>query len=134
MRLKFGGANALKSAVLAAAALVVIRYCFIDNWPDQVLYSAMSAVSGDYTVYRDGYNERLFRSLRVGMTERQVETIMGPPLRRGLWGDYSAGKQPREGEAWEYTRPNKVMGDYKIRAIWFDNGVVVRIKNSYLFD
>jgi hypothetical protein len=39
------------------------------------------------TIYSAVYSEVSFRRLRRGMTTRQVESMMGPPLAKVRWGD-----------------------------------------------
>ncbi len=65
---------------IAGIVLAFAKYLFIDNRPGDILAAAIAALDGHYTVYAKGYSESKFRSLRVGMTARQVEDIMGPPL------------------------------------------------------
>jgi outer membrane protein assembly factor BamE (lipoprotein component of BamABCDE complex) len=51
---------------------------------------------GEATAYANGYTEHGFRSIKVGMTMAQVNSILGPPLGRGPWGDLP--------QVWFYTQ------------------------------
>ena len=62
--------------------LAFTKYLCIDNRPGTSSPPRFGS-DGEYTVYADGYSESKFRSIRVGMTVRQVEEIMGPPLMKG---------------------------------------------------
>jgi hypothetical protein len=91
--------------------------------------SAISALDGSATVYAEGYSESKFRSIRVGMTARQVEEIMGPPFTRSSC--YSTLGFMNTSNHWGYSRPNKPLGFHKLRAIWFRDGKVSWVENSY---
>jgi outer membrane protein assembly factor BamE (lipoprotein component of BamABCDE complex) len=84
-RVKYSVRRILVAVAFAALILTGIKHVFIDNRPRDILFAAISAPSGDSTIYAQGYSESKFRSLRVGMTPRQVEEIMGPPFERGQW-------------------------------------------------
>jgi hypothetical protein len=116
---------------VCAVVLTLVRFLFIDNWPDQVLLSALCALDGSATVYVRGYSESKFRSLRIGMTAHQVEQIMGPPLSRSQWATTRGGIAD---DVWNYTGANQPLGDYKRRSILFRNGKVFEIYNFYYLD
>jgi hypothetical protein len=87
-----------------------------------------------------GYSESKFRALRVGMTARQVEHIMGPPLARGQWqvpdgrgGPVTVGEGELD-DLWYYTRAGKVRGNFWRREVWFRNGAVYTIDSTYYLD
>ena len=65
--------------------LAFAKTLLIDNRPFDMLFAAICALYGHFTVYAKGHSESNFRSLRVRMTVRQVVDIMGPPLARGQW-------------------------------------------------
>jgi hypothetical protein len=87
------------------------------------------------TVYAPGYDESHFRRVRVGMTRAEVESIMGPPLRRDntsqRWAHY---------ENWIYsdpTPPGRIGDNYWRRWVMFDraaNGKVAVIVSDYYVD
>jgi hypothetical protein len=127
-------AIAVAGIVLAAA-----KSLFIDNRPDDILLAAISALKGHFTVYAEGYSESKFRSLRVGMTVRQVEDIMGPPLERGTWIVPSGGGPVTHWEStvdllWYYTRAGKASGNYWQREVRFRKGLVYRMDGTYYLD
>ncbi len=130
----------------AAAAAVVfalffngIKHVFINNRPRDVFLATLSGLFGQRTFYAAGYSESKFRSLRVGMTPRQVEDIMGPPLFKGQWQETIPGRPiiPEEGplhERWGYSRAAKPMGDYWMREVWFKDGVVYSFERGFYLD
>ncbi len=123
----------------AGIMLAVGKFVFIDNRPIDLLLASLSVVDGDYTVYGGGFSESRFRSVRVGMSERQVENIMGPPLWRGQWMAPAVGLPitPGEGELndlWHYTRAGKASGNYWRREVWFQDGVVYKTEKTYYVD
>jgi hypothetical protein len=130
---------ALIAAAVALYLLWCAKYLFIDNRPLDVLLAAVSTLDGDFTVYRDGFRESAFRSLRVGMSARQVEAIMGPSLDVGQWLETPQGQpiDPGAGRLhplWRYTRPGKQMGDYWQREVWFKDGVVHILESGFYLD
>ena len=88
------------------------------------------------TVYAASYREDRFAQVRVGMTRREVESLLGRPLR----------KAPMPGETWEpddiwvYSEPPGpgCLGDnYWRRWVVFDRGKdgrVAAIVNDYYWD
>jgi SmpA / OmlA family len=85
------------------------------------------------TVYAPGYDESQFRRVRIGMTSKEVESILGDPLRKDStsaqrWGPY---------ENWIYSEPppHGTIGDnYWRRWVMFDDGKVVAIVDDYYED
>jgi hypothetical protein len=130
------------AVAIAGIALAVARFLFIDNRPMDIVFAAISALEGHSTVYAKGYSESKFRSLRVGMTARQVEDILGAPLGRGQWmdtGDTGVVRPltPEEGtphDIWDYTAAGKARGNYWRREVWFRNGVVHQLDRTYYLD
>lgn len=133
----------VRHALIAGAGafyfLWCVKYLFIDNRPLDVLLAAVSTLDGEFTVYRDGFRESAFRSLRVGMTARQVEDIMGPSLDVGQWSE-TLQVQPlllevgRSHASWGYTRPGRPMGDYWRREVWFKDGAVHHLERGFHVD
>src|ERR1700677_330562 len=101
-RLRFKVRNMMVAVAIAGVVVAFTKYLCIDNRPVDLLAAAIGALDGEYTVYADGYSESKFRSIRAGMTARQVEAIMGPPLMKGLWqvpsgrGPFTPGADPRD--------------------------------------
>jgi hypothetical protein len=140
-RARFATRPILAAVVVAVAilALAGAKTLFIDNRPRDVLFAAISALDGDFTVYAEGYRESGFRSLRVGMTARQVEDVMGPPLSVGRWQEPVPGQPITPGagplnDLWSYTRAGKARGNYWQREVWFKDGVVYSIEISFYLD
>jgi hypothetical protein len=139
-RLRFTVRRMMFAVAIAAIVLAFAKILFIDNRPIHILLAAISALDGHFTVYAKGFSESKFRSLRVGMTVRQVEEIMGPPLATGKWQvpDGRGGPvTPGEGDLdnfWNYTRAGKVRGNFWSREVLFRNGLVDRIESTYYLD
>lgn len=137
----------LRRMMVAVAAVGIVLACvkcaFVDNRPVDVVAAALAALDGYSTVYAEGYNESSFRSLRVGMTARQVEKIIGPPLARGEYHSV-AGAWPivpglgQPGEYWSYSRGGKHAEygktSYWKRDVYFRNGVVSDIDRTFSID
>jgi len=124
---------------VAGIVLAVAKSLFIDNRPRDILFAAISALEGHFTVYAKGYSESKFRSLRVGMTVRQVEDIMGPPLERALWTVPSGGGPLATSggivdDLWCYTRAGKARGNYWRSEVMFRNGLVYGKDITYYLD
>jgi hypothetical protein len=124
---------------IAGIALAVAKSFFIDNRPRDLLFAAISALEGHSTVYAPGYSESGFRSLRAGMTARQVEEILGPPLVISQWFDPPPGRPTVPGEGtpgvvWSYTRPRKARGNYWLRWVFFRDGLVHGTETTYWVD
>ena len=108
----FGGAVGL-TAFMAVGFCHTESYCFF--WPTID------------TVYADGYSEKAFCKLRVGMSMSEVNQIMCPPLGSGRDRDGVV----RVG----YTRDGGApFGDFAWfgRSLYVKNGKVIRIvKTTY---
>jgi hypothetical protein len=141
-RLRFTLSRMMVAVAVAGIVLAFAKFLFIDNRPIDILIAAISALDGHSTVYSEGYSESKFRSLRLGMTARQVEDIVGPALERGHWmdsRDTGAGQPTTPGEGnlsdlWYYTRAGKARGNYWRREVWFRDGVVYRTDSTYYLD
>jgi hypothetical protein len=143
VRLRFGIRRMMVVIAMAGIVLALAKYVFIDNRPRDLLIAAISALGGHYTVYAEGYSESKFRSLRVGMTARQVEDIMGPPLTKGHW-QYQSGSGPTTPgvgileDMWYYTRGGKQVrqgtASHWKRTVLFRNGLVYETDITYYLD
>lgn len=63
------------------------------------------------TVYSNNYNEKYFRGIEIGMTQREVKTILGEPLKYYR----SSGR-----EIWSYSSPGGKYENYRVRKVIFD--------------
>lgn len=140
LRPRFTIRRILVAVAIAAIVMAFARALFIDNRPSDILFAAISALEWHFTVYAKGYSESRFRSLRVGMTVREVEDIMGPPLATGKWqvpdgrgGPVTAGQGELD-NLWYYTRAGKVRGNLWRREVWYRNGVVDSVDGTYYLD
>jgi hypothetical protein len=139
-RLRFTVRRMMFAVAIAGIILAFAKALFIDNRPGDILIAAICALEGHFTVYAKGYGESKFRSLRVEMTVRQVEEIMGPPLARRQWqvpdgrgGPVTAGEGVLN-ETWYFSRAGKARGNYWRREVRFRNRVVYRIDSLYYVD
>jgi hypothetical protein len=131
------------AVAIAGIVLAFAKYLFVDNRPGDILVAALGALGGHYTVYAEGYSEAKFRSIRVGMTVRQVEEIMGPPLVKGEWqvpngsGPVTPGVGSLD-DIWYYTRGGKQVkqgtASHWRRAVLLRNGVVCGTDSTYWLD
>jgi hypothetical protein len=84
--------------------------------------------NGFGTIYSKGYSEDHFQMLRIGMTAKQVESILGPPL----W------KIPRSDdevvEIWEYSGPPHDEANYWRRWVFIGNGRVEAVVSDFWID
>jgi hypothetical protein len=142
-RVRFKVRSMMVAVAIAGVVVAFTKYLCIDNRPADVLAAAIGALDGEYTVYANGYSESKFRSIRVGMTVRQVEAIMGPPLMKGLWqvpngsGPFTPGVDPLH-EVWHYARGGKHVqyrtASHWRRAVLFRYTVVWRTDSTYYID
>ena len=86
---------------------------------------------GFCTNYSEGYSERRFNSLRVGMTREEVEAIIGAPLRI-LPRNQDSGS--RDEETWKYSGRRDYTANYWRREVFFENGKVVVVIGDFWFD
>jgi hypothetical protein len=84
------------------------------------------------TIYPKRYSESGFNSLVVGMTQDEVEAIMGPPLEKKAW---LGAAYPVAGgeENWIYSEPSND-GDYWRRWVIFRDGKVLAIVKIWYLD
>lgn len=119
---------------------------------------AIQQVFGDLlfpndTIYSDGFTESAFSTLRVDMSRREVEALLGGPLfeaalidgtvveRRSLesgevvYRSRTASEEAATGYRLEYSRPGPKYDNYYVRAIDIDrNGKVVAVHQSFYSD
>jgi hypothetical protein len=84
------------------------------------------------TVYAPGYTDSQFRKVRIGMTPKEVESILGRPIRKD-----STSQRWSPCENWIYSEPPPpgTIGDnYWRRWVLFDGGEVSAIVDGYYED
>ena len=92
-----------------------------DPWCDVII----SYVFGHDTRYAAGYSEGRWRGLRSGMTTSEVETRMGPPLRRMQYdGDH---------DIWWYSEFPRG-SDYWKRGVSFRGGAAENFIGGFYLD
>jgi hypothetical protein len=143
LNLRFRVRRIMVVVAIVGVVLALAKYLIIGNRPGDILAAALGALDGHYTVYAEGYSESKFRSIRVGMTVRQVEDIMGPPLVKGQCQvpNESAPITPGVGPLDDiryYTRGGKHVqqgtASHWQRAVLFRNGVVWGTDSTYWLD
>ncbi|MCD6066763.1 MAG: hypothetical protein K0S33_1589 [Bacteroidetes bacterium] len=83
------------------------------------------------TEYAKGYSHIKFRQIKIGMTEKQVIIMLGPPLYK--WKPYGENDPSKRNYiGFGYSQGQK--GSYRLRQINFDKGIVVEIKNYFYID
>lgn len=120
------------AVTIIGMVLALVRVSCIDNRPRDFLMCAVCTLAGHSTVYSKGYSESAFLSMRIGMTPRQVEDLLGPPLSQSVWYVNIIGG-PVE-PVWSYSRPGKRFGDYWLRQVYFKDGIVHHIDRTYYID
>jgi hypothetical protein len=78
------------------------------------------------TYYSKGYSENKFMSLRVGMTSKEVEAVMGPPLEKIPWQDGRV--------LWTYSDRDDDTCDFWRRWVLFKNDRVDDVVSDYWDD
>jgi outer membrane protein assembly factor BamE (lipoprotein component of BamABCDE complex) len=81
--------------------------------------------------YSKNYDETKFDSLREGMTAKEVEAIMGEPVKKGRL-NHTEGHE--DGEQWWYTAQSDPTADYLRRWVVFTAGRVTRIISEDWYD
>ena len=75
------------AALVAGAALAV----WFQRWSLDGIQGIIGTVLlGEDTAYAGGYTDRAFRLVRVGMTDREGQSLLGPPL--GITWTYRASR------------------------------------------
>ncbi len=102
----------------------------IVEWPldgPQSLF--VTLLLGEDTVYADGYSKRAFRRVSVGMTEAEVEEILGPPLGSWFAGESELGMERTA--RWTHSP-----GDthYRIRVVIYRDGRVTEKVAEFYYD
>ena len=80
------------------------------------------------TVYSENYDETKFQSLHAGMTLKEVEAIMGKPLKIVSW------KVPTTGEVWKYSDQPNIISNFWRRWVEFQDGKVAEVIIDYWVD
>jgi hypothetical protein len=83
--------------------------------------------SNESTHYAEGYSDRQFRRVRLGMRDAEVFALLGEPLSR----------YPIQGKdgciGWRYSEPGGD-GDYRVRVILFEEGKAKKRIGEYYVD
>ena len=92
-----------------------------DPWCDVIV----SHVFGHDTRYTAGYSEGKWRRLRAGMTTSEVETRIGPPLRKLQYDGHQ--------QVWWYSE-SPSGSDYWKRAVSFRSGYAEQFIGGFYLD
>lgn len=108
----------LVGAVFGGGA--VLRYYTLDG-----IWGWFFSSLGDDTEYAPGYSDHGFRRIRIGMTEQEVLSLVGPPLARG----------PMRGtnQTWVWSR-SPSDGNYRVRTVIFENERVSKVNHGFHLD
>jgi outer membrane protein assembly factor BamE (lipoprotein component of BamABCDE complex) len=92
-----------------------------------IRFIALNApVGGLGTIYSRDYDEAKFHSLQIGMTKKQVEAIMGPPLKMEASSDSD--------QRWYYSDQRNDTANFWRRFVHFFEGKVAFIVSDYWHD
>jgi hypothetical protein len=86
---------------------------------------------GFSTFYSDRFSQRAFDSVRVGMSQREVENIVGKPLRKLPWNQEAGA---HDEELWCYSDRTDDTFNFWRRWVCFTDGKVVWIANDFWVD
>jgi hypothetical protein len=106
-------------------ALVCLHLWLLDGLGGAVLARALQ----EDTVYAEGYSDAAFRRVTKGMTQVEVEEMLGPPHSR--WAIERSGDGPDAGASWSHSP-----GDthHRCRAIVFRDGHVLEKHAEFYVD
>ncbi len=79
------------------------------------------------TVYSVEYDESRFQQVRAGQTSKEVEALMGPPLRKVPYPDSGNVN-------WCYTAKRFGYSDYWKRCVFMKNDKVDHVSSMYWID
>jgi hypothetical protein len=102
------GMRSLFVAVATAAAAIWAWDSSVDTWG-----KALAAIFGQHTVFADGYSDRRWNAVRLGMEKSEILQILGEPLSRGDTGDW-----------WAYSTQLDTTENYHRREVIFQSGKV----------
>jgi hypothetical protein len=107
------------------AALVFLHLWLLDGLDGAVFAIALR----EDTLYAAGYSDAAFRRVTTGMSEAQVEEVLGAPESR--WAIDRSGAGPDAGARWSYSP-----GDthYRCRVILYRRGHVVTKHAEFYVD
>ncbi len=103
-------------------ALGLIAVAFVLGW----YLLRFDPMFGFGTRYAVGYSELRFASLKRGMTESEVESVMGAPISRGSFFD--------QGVVWMYSKQPNPTSNFFRRWVVFKDGKADLILNDYWWD
>ena len=114
-------------AVLSGAVAALV--CFHLWLPDGLEGVVFGIALHEDTLYAAGYSDGGFRRVTAGMSEAQVEEVLGAPESR--WTIERSGNGPDAGARWSYSP-----GDthYRCRVILFRRGHVVKKHAEFYVD
>ena len=108
--------------LLLILPIVTAHFYWLDG-----IGGALKEIIFGQTIYSPGYSEYKFRSVKVGVTEKEVLRILGEPL-------------SRKPHVWRYsfckvlTSKGGSDGCYSVRYLEIENGVVVGKMHQFWFD
>ena len=128
----------LKGILVTASVLLVLII---------VLYSlaGFKKVFLEKTAYSTSFSEDKFDTIKEGMTEKEVFSILGQPLEvsekvgqrtyKSNWTEKPSNVTGVEYKWWEYSKPAGHSDTYEVRAIKFSpDGKTIKILNRHYED
>jgi hypothetical protein len=122
-------ANALALLMLPIVAANLSRKTPI-QWTtiDGVSGLILGLLLTEDTTYTPAYSNSGWRSLRVGMTDKEVHQVLGPPHQRWTVDLDRDGFEESFGERWSFSPGG---AHYRVRAVTFTNNRLVRIYSEF---
>jgi hypothetical protein len=104
-----------------------LGFCLALAW--EIVLNA--PIGGLGTIYSQNYDETKFQRLREGMTAKQVEEIMGPPLKKVFTNQHMDAHD--EG-MWYYSNQRNATANFWRRWVLLEKGKAKLIINDYRYD
>lgn len=83
------------------------------------------------TLYAKGYSHEKFLEIKIGMTETEVQSILGPPLY--TWKPFGQNT-PLKKDYVGYVYSHNPNGSYRVRQVNLLNGKVMEIVSYFYID
>jgi hypothetical protein len=79
------------------------------------------------TIYAPGFSQSRFDRIRAGMSSREVEAALGPPLEKVEWDIDGA-------ENWKYSTQVRATSNYSRRWVFIRDGEVTKVVRDFWLD
>jgi hypothetical protein len=98
---------------MSVLAFGIVAY---SRWPVDGLFEYVRYIGRTDTMWAAGFSDEAFQSVHLGMTQEEVYTLLGPPLRKESWEKECSV---------EYWTANGSKSHYRLREVGFCRGRVV---------